>query len=282
MRHHRIMQDPHQDATDSSRQGEPSPAHTFPNFAGKHNHESLVTPQQSLLAAEQEGLPALQVPEAVIFFYQASLWRRILAREDSQPVEGLYRDRLCLLDETDGKVGVVGNFGFGAPVSVVLMEGLVAGGTRRIVSIGAAGSLQHRCRLGDLVIATCAIRDEGVSHHYLAPGKYSYPSEALSCRLKASLDHMGLGYAEGTTWTIDAPYRETVEEARHYQAEGVLCVEMEAAALFAVGSYRGVEVAAGFVVSDSLADQEWTPWFRSQEVRESLDRLLQAAITACS
>src|SRR5438105_623046 len=43
MRHHRIMQDPLQDATDSSRQGEPSPAHTFPNFAGKHNHESLVT-----------------------------------------------------------------------------------------------------------------------------------------------------------------------------------------------------------------------------------------------
>jgi uridine phosphorylase len=178
-------------------------------------------------------------------------------------------------------VGVVGDFGFGAAVSVVMMEGLVAAGARRIVSIGAAGSLQHGCRLGDLVVADRAIRDEGVSYHYLPPEKYSYPSEALSCRFKASLDRMSLGYAEGTTWTIDAPYRETAEEARHYQAEGVLCVEMEAAALFAVGTHRGVEVAAGFVVSDSLADQEWIPRLRSEEVREGLDHLLQAAIAAC-
>ena len=38
--------------------------------------------------------------------------------------------------------------------------------------------------------------------------------------------------------TIDAPYlRETVAEARRYRRQGVLTVEMEAAALFAVGRY---------------------------------------------
>ncbi|MEM3872122.1 MAG: hypothetical protein QXE05_06140, partial [Nitrososphaeria archaeon] len=56
-------------------------------------------------------------------------------------------------------------------------------------------------------------------------------------------------------WTIDAPYMETVDEIRHYGKKGVLTVEMESAALFAiVDSYRknGMKVEAGaiFIISD--------------------------------
>jgi uridine phosphorylase len=51
---------------------------------------------------------------------------------------------------------------------------------------------------------------------------------------------------------MDAPYRETVEEVRYYQGEGVLTAEMEAAALFAVAKARGVELACAFVISDSF------------------------------
>jgi nucleoside phosphorylase len=43
-------------------------------------------------------------------------------------------------------------------------------------------------------------------------------------------------------------------EARRYQGEGVLCVEMEAAALFAVAEVSGLQVASAFAISDSLAD----------------------------
>ena len=45
---------------------------------------------------------------------------------------------------------------------------------------------------------------------------------------------------QGTSWTIDAPYRETVAEIRRYRQEGVATVDMEASALFAVAAYRGV------------------------------------------
>jgi uridine phosphorylase len=76
------------------------------------------------------------------------------------------------------------------------------------------------------------------------------------------------------------PYRETMAEARHYQVEGVLTVEMEAAALFAVAAYRGVEMAAAFTISDSLAEMVWNPQFHASDTHDSLTTLFSAAARA--
>jgi purine-nucleoside phosphorylase len=53
---------------------------------------------------------------------------------------------------------------------------------------------------------------------------------------------------------------------------------MEAAALFAVAAYRGVEAAAVFTISDSLADLVWRPDFHHPEVWESLETMFAAAL----
>jgi uridine phosphorylase len=91
------------------------------------------------------------------------------------------------------------------------------------------------------------------------------------------LDASGTSYVRGSSWTIDAPYRETVEEARNYQEQGVQCVEMEAAALFAVGRHRGVDVAAAFCISDLLGGLEWEPQFDSDDLALGMWNLYQAA-----
>ena len=88
----------------------------------------------------------------------------------------------------------------------------------------------------------------------------------------------GLTFRTGISWTIDAPYRETVAEARHYQAEGVLCVEMEAAALFAVAQVRGLALASAFVISDSPAEEVWRPGFGDPVVQACMRGLYQAAV----
>ncbi len=54
---------------------------------------------------------------------------------------------------------------------------------------------------------------------------------------------------------------------------------MEASALFAVASYRGVEIASAFVISDSLADLVWLPRFHDPAVDRGLDALYAAART---
>jgi uridine phosphorylase len=135
---------------------------------------------------------------------------------------------------------------------------------------------------GEIVVCTGAVRDEGLSHHYLASEKFSYPSVALTQSLEAVLDRRGLSYRPGLSWTIDAVYRETVAEARSYQSEGIVTVEMEAAALFAVAVYRQVELASAFVVSDHLSEEGWRHAFGSDVlVSQTLD-LLEASLETLS
>jgi len=103
----------------------------------------------------------------------------------------------------------------------------------------------------------------------------------MNAALEAAMRQAGLPFRAGTSWTIDTPYRETVAEARRYQAEGVLCVEMEAAALFAVAKVRGLHVASAFAISDSLADLLWNPQLHGPEVQVGVIPLYEAAVTPC-
>ena len=72
-----------------------------------------------------------------------------------------------------------------------------------------------------------------------------------------TLEEKNLAYEVGTTWTIDAPYRETVTEVRKYRDEGVLTVEMEAAAIFSVAEYLNLNACAIFTISDYLTEDKW-------------------------
>ena len=115
-----------------------------------------------------------------------------------------------------------------------------------------------------------AIRDEGTSHHYLKHSKYAYASKGMTNKIIISLEKLNQKYFIGTSWTIDAPYRETVAEAKQYQEEGVATVEMEASALFAVAQYRNVELGAIFTISDSLAELQWKPKFHLKKTKKGL------------
>jgi uridine phosphorylase len=176
-------------------------------------------------------------------------------------------------------VGILGDFGIGAPAAVTQIEELVAFGARRFVAIGTAGGLQPALTAGELVVCDRAIRDEGTSFHYLPASRCAYPDPALTARLRAQLEQAGHRPHLGASWTIDAPYRETREEIRQHQRDGVLTVEMEASALFAVGAYRKVEVAAAFTISDFVAADPWQPHFDAVTTERGLQALLNSAIT---
>lgn len=253
----------------------------FPSFAAKHAEQSFVTPADFLAVVRQAGrLDDLRSLESVVLVYQPALWRKVGAWPDARVPAGVPFGGLRVLGRTGERVGIVGGFGIGAPAASVLLEGLIAAGVRRCVSVGTAGALQPDSPVGGLVLCTGAVRDEGVSHHYLPADVPAPPSPVLSEGLAAALSAQGEDAERGTTWTIDAPYRETLAELRHYQAEGVRSVEMEAAALFAVGQIRQIDVAAAFCYSDLLAGPAWEPHFGSPLVSDGLERLLAAAVAA--
>ena len=126
--------------------------------------------------------------------------------------------------------------------------------------------------------ANCAIRDEGTSNHYLADEKYSFACPELTESLCTVLEQKGVPYRKGTSWTTDAPYRETVEEFQRHCSDGVATVEMEASALFAVGAYRGVSVSSVFAISDILSEGAWNQGYHSEEKLEALKKIFEAAL----
>lgn len=260
------------------------PPASYPNFAGKHAEEALFTPADFVAYLRRTGaLEDYEPPAGVVLCYQRSLYQHVLRSEGLRaPERRGALHRMLLLPSTAGRVGLLGQFGIGAPAAAAAVEDLAAMGTPDFVSVGTAGSLQRDLHVGDLVLCEAAIRDEGVSHHYLPPAKLAAADPAMTSALRGALDRARVPVRPGTSWTIDTPYRETVAEARHYQAEGVLCVEMEAAALFAVAEVRGLRVASAFAISDSLADLVWNPQFHGPAVEAGLITLYEAALDALS
>jgi uridine phosphorylase len=222
-----------------------------------------------------------RIPEGVVLVYQNALYAGVIDFESISWVggRGIY-EKLVTLDRTDGTVGVIGDFGIGAPVAAVVLEDLIALGVKQFLSIGSAGGLQPELAPGDVVLCTSAVRDEGVSHHYAPPEVPATPDAVLTAAFERSMIAAGLSARRGASWTIDTPYRETTVEARHYQTQGVLCVEMEAAALFTVAAHRGVALASAFCVSDSLAEAEWDPLFDHPDLAHNGLTLYGAAIAA--
>ena len=108
-------------------------------------------------------------------------------------------------------------------------------------------------------------------------GKFTYPTKEFTDLFAKALKEKKLDYFRGVTWTTDAPYRETITEVKKYSKEGIMTVEMEASALFAIANYRKVKIASAFVVSDLLG-KKWLPKFHRFDVKKAQNKLIDAAI----
>ena len=169
--------------------------------------------------------------------------------------------------------------GVGAPLAAALMEEIAARGARLFIVCGGAGVLGEH-DMGHVFVPTAAVRDEGTSYHYLPPGRLSYPCPRAVEAIEATLEARDVPHVSCTTWTTDAFYRETRGKVERRKAEGCLTVEMEAAALFAVGRFRGLSVGQILYGGDSLAGDTWDSreWHRATTVRE---KLFWLAVESC-
>lgn len=258
---------------------------TFPNFAGKHAEDAFFSPADYIDWRRAQGtLPEFPDLGGLILTYQQSLFDAVAVELGVTETIAFGGRTLLVPSPVPGglPVGLCSGFGIGAPAVTTILEEWIAAGVRRVISIGIAGGLQPDLAIGAITLVDRAIRDEGVSHHYLAVDQPAIPDPALSAALGRALAKQGATPRVGPTWTIDAPYRETVAELRHYQTEGVLTVEMEASAVCAVAQVRDVALATAFTVSDSLAELVWNPQFAASEVHAGLMTLYRAAVAVLS
>ncbi len=170
----------------------------------------------------------------------------------------------------------------GAPYAAMVLEKLIALGAKAVVALGWCGSLQPRVGLGSLVLPTAALGADGTSPHYRLAGGDFTPDPGLRRLLeKSSVDGFhNIPWHAGPVWTTDAFYRETAAAVRHYQDQGVLAVDLETAALFAVGQFRGIPVAGLLVASDELFALSWRPGHRSGLFRQAREAAARVALSA--
>jgi purine-nucleoside phosphorylase len=254
---------------------------SFPNYPDKHKLESLLTAEELVSYRARLGRMPKVKPEGVLFCLERGLpgrmrWRIPVARAGSMNAD------VYSVKKTRGKVAILTSFGGGSPMVMELAEELAVMGAKRMILMTWGGTLQPDIEPGDIVVCNRAIRDEGASHHYLPPSKYIEATAALVNKLVDALRARGARSTIGTTWTTDAPYRETREEVMQYQAEGVKTVEMESAGLFAVGQMRAVQTASVVIGMDSLATLCWQTPGRLDGIMRSLEIVYAAAIDVLS
>jgi len=191
-------------------------------------------------------------PEVVILLYRPELAAFLNKNHKLTLCDGYLTNKLAFLDDTEKKVAIVSNFDLFAPGAVYMVEQLIAYGVKKIIALGSSGSLQSSLSAGSVVICDRAIRDDGVSQHYIKPSYDVACSKEMVEFLQGLLNQAEISYSTGKTWTMSAIYRETPQEVTYFRKKNVLTVEAEAAALFALGQYRNVPIGAIFVISDVL------------------------------
>ena len=215
------------------------------------------------------------VPEhCVICFFHEVLDQVVSEQQAKVAVDNRWEDGPHPLYEitVEGKRLAFFHPGVGAALSASLLEEAIAFGCRKFIVCGGCGVIVKGMAVGHLVVLSAAVRDEGLSYHYLPPSREVAAHPAGVAALEKTLARNKLPYRIGKAWTTDAPYRETSAKAAARRQEGCLVVEMEAAALMAVAQFRQVTLGQVVYGGDDLSGSEWDKrgWTSRTEVRRSL------------
>ena len=251
---------------------------SYPVFPNKLALQPVVTAEQMLEFRKGQGrLKGLRAPRAAVLCLYNGVIRYFGWKYPSRHTTAFQCD-LYLLNRFGGRVGVLGNFGMGAPAVVALAEQMIAWGTERLVILSLAGALQPELEPGSIVVAAGAVRDEGTSYHYLPPAEQVQASPRLVGEISSALAIRGLAHARGIVWSTDGAYRETREEAEYFAAKGVQAVDMESAGLFALGQVKGVETASLLLAGQSLVSPRRVAPTGTRTLHQSFKLLLNVLI----
>lgn len=212
---------------------------------------------------EELALP----PRAIVTFDNGDM-RRVMERRKTHPVKPWSRYRP--VQRIEGSDTVVTRSYFGGPNIAALVEEFSAFGVEEFILWGYCGSLDPDFRLGNILMAEGALREDGTSYHYLEGEDDLVYSAWYDDWRETGHRH---GFREALVWSSDAPYRETADKVRRYKERGITAVEMEVASFYSVCQYLGVKGIAFLVVSDLLHNGDWNGGFLAKEFKDGVKNL---------
>jgi uridine phosphorylase len=205
-------------------------------------------------ARRRKRLPRMKAPAGCLLDFDGELADHLLAtgRAAAEPAWPCFHTRLFRWKTAGAEYGVIGGT-IGAPYAVLVAEELFASGCEALVSISSAGLIAKDISPPFFLLIEKALRDEGTSHHYLPAGRFSVASPSLMEVVARQIEKAGIPVHKGASWTTDAPFRETETLIAARREEGAISVEMEAAALLALGAFIGKPVVCLAHVTNAMA-----------------------------
>ena len=159
----------------------------------------------------------------------------------------------------------------GSSYAVLVAEQLFVSGCKLLISVTSAGIIKQPDNNKRFALITSAIRDEGTSYHYMPPEKPALINQDLFEMLNSVEENSDCPYFNGTSWTTDAPFRETPSAILEMKAKNITCVEMEASALYALSEVMQYNILCFAHLTNSMAQQEGD--FEKGEEFGSIDTL---------
>lgn len=168
-----------------------------------------------------------------------------------------YKDKDIALYMTDmGAAGAGGQ-----------LEEMFAIGVEKVIVFGSCGVLDKNIEDCSVIIPNSAVRDEGLSYHYMPPSDEIEVNLKYISEFTTLLDEIKCGYKIGKVWTTDAFYRETKAKMERRKEMGCICVDMECSALSAVAQFREKEIFQFFHAADCLDGEKWDKRSLSSDVK---------------
>lgn len=142
-------------------------------------------------------------------------------------------------------VGVTSH-GIGTAGAGICFEELCRSGVQRIIRAGTAGGMQPDIPEGSLVIATGAVRDEGLTPRLVPLAFPAVASRHVVAALAESARERRVAAHEGVVVASDMfyPARVLGSDLEMWQRAGVKAVEMECSGLFVIAHLYGIESGA--------------------------------------
>jgi len=202
------------------------------------------------------------------------------------------REYRIVTGELDGLPVSAASTGIGAPSTAVLLEELAKLGADTFLRVGNSGGLAPQLELGELVITTGSVRDDGTSRSYVLPEYPAVAHHRVVAALERAAETHSKSYHSGITWSLDAFYARNAvlnpdgsmasmivdgywpshleQRIRDMQAAGVLNCEMESGVILTLAGLFGLRAGCICVVSDR------TPWPGPAAI--DLDRNMESCI----
>lgn len=147
--------------------------------------------------------------------------------------------------------------GIGSPSAAIALEELARIGVDTFIRVGSCGAIQEQMDVGDLVISTGGVRQEGTSSDYVRQDYPAVAHDEVVSALVAAAERLDFAYHVGITMSSDSFYTgqgrvgydgydpsvsdSLIDELRQANVKNI---EMEAAALMTLANVYGLRAGA--------------------------------------